>query len=155
MIRILKASALLAIASLTALNVGSVHAAVIEDFESGRFQAPWNDAGDGGFPGTPIPLFGASGAHDGAIGVSDGGGNWQYRTDPAAALGSGSTLSVWFRTTGEKFGSLILGFGADSTGASSLYIHTYFNTIAFQNNDFYVNFTETVSRSFTFDADKW
>lgn len=130
-------------------------AAVVEDFESGRFAAPWIDAGNGGFPGTPDPVISSAGAHDGRLGVENGDGNWQYRTDAAAMVGAGTVVSVWFRPTGTKFGALNLAFGADSMGASSFYIHSYFDKIAFQNNGTYSRFTDTISGTFTFEADKW
>lgn len=131
------------------------HGGVIEGFESQQFAAPWNDAGNGGFSGTSTPFINATGAHDGLFGVADGDGNWQYRTDAAAALTAGTAVSAWFRTTGQKFGAFNLGFGADANGASSFYVHTYYNKIAFQNNDGYVDFTDTTLGAFTFQADKW
>lgn len=136
--------------------VGNVaHALVVEDFESGRFQAPWIDAGNGGFSGTPTPMITASGAHDGRLGVEDGDGNWLYRTDAAASIATGSSLSAWFRTYGAGFGILHLGFAADSRGTSGFTIMPYFNKISFQNNDGYMNFVDTAAQTFTFEIGKW
>lgn len=126
-----------------ALSLGSIaNAAVIEGFETGGFGPAW--VGSGG-------TVGAGGAHDGSFGLVDSNSHWYYRTDAAAAITTGSTLSAWVRGgTGRAY----LGFGASSAGASSFVVGFNSNQIMFQNNDSY-GFSTTTTHPFSLTQGKW
>lgn len=120
----------------------AVNAAVIEDFETGGFGPSWVGSG---------AAVDAGGAHDGSLGVSDSNGNWYYRTDAAANISTGSTVSAWTRGGSGRF---YLGFGASAAGASSFVIGFNTNELIFQNNDGY-NFADVTSQSFSFNQNQW
>jgi hypothetical protein len=115
--------------SVAVLATSVAQAAIIEDFESGAFGSEW--IGTGGTTSTS-----SSFARDGTYGGSTNG-NWYYRTDAAATLGSDSSISVWFKArpgdTVTSAGGIRIGFGASASGASS------FGAGGFWNNDNYGN----------------
>ena len=60
-------------------------------------------------------------AHDGTYGLDMRNGNgWIYRTDAAAQVKAGDTLSVWVQFAGSANGRAYFGFGASSAGTLSL-----------------------------------
>src|SRR5262249_31114002 len=60
-------------------------------------------------------------AHDGTYGLDMYSGNdWLYRSDAAAQVRAGDTLSVWLKFNGTADGRAYFGFGASSGGTLSL-----------------------------------
>lgn len=124
-----------AIASFAGGTVAN--AAVIESFESGAFDPAWV-----GSHGSVRTSF----AHDGIYG-GDTGNAWYYRTDAAAALAVGDTLSAWVNV--HSGGRFYLGFGADASGASSFDLAPNTSQLLFQNNDGY-GFSTVTSTPYRF-----
>ncbi len=128
-------------AAIASFASGTVaNAAVIESFESGAFDPAW--VAHGVSHGSVSTSF----AHDGIYGGNTGG-TWYYRTDAAAALAVGDTLSAWVNV--QSGGRFYLGFGADASGASSFDLAPNSSQLLFQNNNGY-GFATVTSTPFSF-----
>ena len=132
----------IAIATAALSFAPAVSATVIESFETGGFGPTWVGSG---------ATVSAAGAHDGSFGVADSNSNWYYRTDPAANISTGSTLSAWVRGGS---GRMYLGFGASAAGASSFVVGFNTNQLQFQNNDSY-GFSTVTQAPYTFTRNHW
>ena len=115
----------------------AANAAVIEGFEGGAFNPAWVGSG-----GTVRTSF----AHDGIYG-GDTNSSWLYRTDAAAALAVGDTLSAWVNV--QSNGRFYLGFGANASGTSSFDLAPNTSQLLFQNNDGY-GFSNVTSTPYNF-----
>ena len=94
----------LTVATSSSFTVGTVS---IEDFESGNL-SPYKVADDS----TASAVASTTAKHDGTYGLLDTPGNdWIYRTDSAAQVKQGDTISVWLQFSGTADGRAYFGFG--------------------------------------------
>ncbi len=94
-------------------------------------------------------------AHDGSFGlVMTTGNDWIYRTDAAAQVSAGDTLSVWVQFSGTADGRAYFGFGSSQTGTLSLVAAADTNQLILQQN---VNFgfKNLAVVNQTFKSDHW
>lgn len=97
-------------------NVGPT-TQTIEGFETGNL-FNYDQIGGGFFASVGISSYAA---HDGRYGLLDySGSDWIYRTDSAAQVQQGDTISVWLAFSGSASGVAAFGFGASDTGTLSL-----------------------------------
>lgn len=96
-----------------AFNVGT---STIENFESGNltlYKVVPN--------GKPSASVSATAKHDGGFGLLDASGNdWIYRSDAAAKVSQGDTISVWLNFGNRTGATASFGFGASATGTLAL-----------------------------------
>lgn len=137
---------LLASFLLLPLLSASLHAQVLEDFESGNLNG-WNSGSGGNI------VVNSSAAYSGAFGAeftNGGGTNWYFRTDLTAA--PGDKLQAKFRATAAD-GRLYMGFAASASGCwSAVVAPNTGDLILMENPGFgYVN-KSTVSYSVAVDT---
>jgi hypothetical protein len=121
---------------------------VIEGFETSD---TWNIVG-----GRTITAVEATyAAHDGTYGLDQLNGNeWIYRSDAAAQVQAGDTLSVWLQFAGSADGRAYFGFGANSYGALSLVAAPNSGQLILQQNIFY-GYTNLAAVNQNFQANHW
>jgi hypothetical protein len=121
---------------------------VIESFENSDY---WNISG-----GRRInAVLATYAAHDGSYGLDQYNGNqWIYRTDSAAQVKTGDTVTVWLQFSGSADGRAYFGFGASSRGTLSLVAAANTGQLILQNNSNF-GFTDLASINQTYQANHW
>lgn len=120
---------------------------IVEDFESSH---SWN------YTGRTITAVRTTAArHDGTYGLDDKNGNdWIYRSDAAAQVKAGDTISVWLKLDSIADGRAYFGFGASAIGALSLVVAPNSNQLILQNNLGF-GYTDLAAVSQSFAANHW
>jgi hypothetical protein len=129
----------------------------IEGFDTGNLSAYKVLGGT-----TPSASAVTSAAHDGTFGLSDSNGaDWIYRTDAAAKVKAGDTISVWLRFTGTADGRAYFGFGSSTTGTLALVAAPNTNQWMLMKVDFTTNsssggtFTQIAAVTQTWQPNQW
>jgi hypothetical protein len=120
---------------------------LLEGFETA---GSWNVVG-----GALTAVRATYAAHDGSYGLDQANGNdWLYRSDSAAQLSRGDTVSVWLDLAGAANGRAYFAFGASSGGTLSLVVAPNSNQLILQNNSGwgFVNLAQVGQR---FRANHW
>ncbi len=143
-------ASLLAGVTSTSFNVATATARIIEDFETSHV---WNLVGGGFFGATAG--YSTFLAHDGIRSLDDWDGpDWIYRSDAAAQVRAGDTVSVWLRMDGSADGRAYFGFGASSAGTLSLVAAPNTGQLIIQSNLGY-GFTDLAAVPQTYVANTW
>jgi hypothetical protein len=125
-------------------NSGST---VIEDFET---SGSWNVVG-----GSITAYRSTAAAHDGTYGlVMYNGNDWIYRSDPAAQVRAGDTVSVWLRFPSTPNGRAYFGFGASSSGTLSLVAAPNTGQLIIQQNPGY-GYSDLAAVNQTYRSNHW
>src|SRR5262249_11613083 len=94
-------------------------------------------------------------AHDGTYGLDMYSGNdWLYRSDAAAQVRAGDTLSVWLKFNGTADGRAYFGFGASSAGTLSLVAAPNTGQLILQQNTGF-GFTNLAAVGQSYLANHW
>jgi hypothetical protein len=121
---------------------------VIEDFESSHL---WNIVNGR----TPTASRTTAAAHDGTLGLdSRNGSDWYYRSDSAAQVQAGDTLSVWIKFTNAANTRAYFAFGASSLGTLSLVAAPNTGQFIIQDNLFF-GFTNLSAVNQTYQSNHW
>ena len=121
---------------------------IIEDFNG---SSSWYVAG--GY--SPTAYLATAAAHDGTYGLDDYNGNdWIYRSDAAAQVHAGDTVSVWLRFAGSANGRAYFGFGASSSGTLSLVAAPNTHQLLLQSNAGY-GYADLAGVSQNYSANHW
>jgi subtilase family serine protease len=122
----------------------------VEGFESGNLSAYQVAAGS-----TPTASVSTAAKHDGTYGLLDTTGNdWIYRTDAAAQVTRGDTISVWVQFSGSATGRAYFGFGTSAAGSLSHVAAPNTNQLILQNNTGY-GYTDLADVTQTYAANHW
>ena len=122
---------------------------VVESFENGLGNYWYVGA-----PTASVSLSSAA-AHDGSTGLVDSNGNdWVYRTDAAAQVKQGDTISVWVQFAGAADGRAYLGFGTSAAGSLSLVAAANTGQLVLQNNAGY-NYVNLATATQTWLPNHW
>jgi hypothetical protein len=104
---------------------------IIEDFES--FNALQRYTVVGATLTTDLVWYTA--AHNGDYGLdTNSSSNWIYRSDAAATVRRGDTISVWVQLANTADGRASFGFGASSSGTLSVVLAANTQQLLIQNN---------------------
>ncbi len=134
-------------ATSAAFNVSSA-GTVIEGFET---SGSWFVTGSGSVTAYRTTRA----AHDGTYGLDMYSGNdWLYRSDAAAQVKAGDTLSVWVRFNTSANGRAYFGFGASSAGTLSLVAAPNTGQLILQSNVGY-GFTNLAAANQLWQANHW
>jgi hypothetical protein len=121
---------------------------LIDGFENAE---NWNVTGFGDVNAFLSP----SAAHDGSLGLDMQSGNdWMYRSDAAAQVKAGDTLSVWLQFSGSADGRAYFGFGASGGGTLSLVAAPNTGQLMLQKNIGY-GFTALAAVNQSYLANHW
>jgi hypothetical protein len=121
---------------------------VIEDFESSRL---WNIVNGR----TPTASRTTAAAHDGTLGLDSRNGNdWYYRSDSAAQVQAGDTLSVWIKFTNAANTRAYFAFGVSSFGTLSLVAAPNTGQFIIQENLFF-GFANLSAVSQSYQSNHW
>ena len=121
---------------------------VIEGFET---SSTWNIVGGS----SPTAYRATRAAHDGTYGlVMYNGSDWIYRSDAAAQVRAGDTVSVWLKFSGVTNGRAYFGFGASSTGTLSLVAAPNTGQLIIQQNLGY-GYADLAAVGQTYQANHW
>jgi hypothetical protein len=94
-------------------------------------------------------------AHDGTYGLDQYSSNeWIYRSDPAAQVQAGATLSVWLEFSGAADGRAYFGFGSSASGTLSLVAAPNSGQLILQKNLGY-GYTDLADVNQTYQANHW
>jgi hypothetical protein len=122
---------------------------VVESFENGLGNYWYTGAA------TASVALSSVAAHDGATGLVDTNGNdWVYRTDAAAQVKQGDTISVWVQFAGSADGRAYLGFGTSAAGSLSLVAAANTGQLVLQNNAGY-NYVNLATATQTWLPNHW
>ena len=128
---------------------GTSPGTLVEGFESSDM---WNIVG-GGYRINAVRSTAA--AHDGTYGLDQQGtGQWIYRSDAAAQVTVGDTLSVWLDFSGSADGRAYFAFGATATGTLSLVAAPNTGQFLIQQNVGF-GFGDVAAVNQTFVANHW
>jgi hypothetical protein len=128
---------------------GGGTATVIENFDASENY--WLVSGGGNVNAFLAPWA----AHDGPNGLDMANGNdWLYRTDAAAQVKAGDTLSVWVAFAGRANGRAYFGFGASANGTLSLVAAPNTGQLILQQNLGY-GFTDLAAVNASYRANHW
>ncbi|MGD0896864.1 MAG: S53 family peptidase [Thermoguttaceae bacterium] len=120
---------------------------VIEDFEG---SSTYNVVG-----GRLTAYISTAAAHDGAYGlVQYNGSDWIYRSDSAAQVKAGETISVWLQLAGSADGRAYFAFGASGSGTLSLVAAPNTGQLILQNNSGW-GYTNLAAVNQTWQANHW
>jgi hypothetical protein len=134
--------------SVTSNTFNIANATIVEDFESGLGLYQLHGT-------TMTAQTAAVAAHDGNFGLDDtNGSDWIFRTDAAAQVKAGDTLSVWLKFASVADGKANFGFGASASGTLSLLASAKFSELTLQNNTNYGG-TNLAFVSQTYLPDHW
>ena len=136
-------------ATSTSFSVASAATStLIEGFENGL--SNYVAAGGQAYAATA-----AYAAHDGSEGLdmADSSG-WALRTDPAAQVKQGQTLSVWLQLAGAADGRAYFGFGASSHGTLSLVAAPDTGQLMLQDNNGF-GYTTLAAVHQSYQANHW
>jgi hypothetical protein len=121
---------------------------LIEGFETSD---SWNIVGNRYITAARVTFA----AHDGTYGLDQFNNNeWIYRSDAAAQVQAGDTISVWLQFAGSADGRAYFAFGATSTGTLSLVAAPNTGQLIIQSNPGY-GFSELASVSQSYLANHW
>jgi len=130
-------------------NVTASTAVTLEGFET-----PQNYRLAGGFPMTAS--FASVAMHDGVKGLKDAPGNdWIYRTDAAAKVQQGDTLSTWVEFAGTSSVQAFFGFGSGPGGTLSLVASPGTSQLMIQDNTSWGSTVLGTPTSLSFQANHW
>jgi hypothetical protein len=143
----LKASSgTLTAATSAAFNVAA-GGTLLEGFETSDL---WNVVGNG-----LTAYRSTAAAHDGTYGLDMyNGSDWIYRSDSAAQVKAGDTISVWLKFSGSADGRAYFAFGSSASGTLSLVAAPNTGQLILQNNAGY-GFTDMADVNQTYQANQW
>jgi hypothetical protein len=134
-------------ATSASFNISS--STILEDFEHSE---TWNVV-NGFFGATAYRATWA--AHDGTYGLDDyDGQDWIYRSDAAAQVKAGDTLSVWLQFAGSADGRGYFAFGASAGGTLSLVAAPDTGEFLIEQNTNW-GFTHLATVAQSYQADHW
>ncbi len=94
-------------------------------------------------------------AHDGNYGLDQyNGQQWMYRSDAAAQVARGDTISVWLQFAGSADGRAYFGFGASAAGTLSIVAAPNTGQLILQNNVGW-NFTQLAAVNQSYLPNHW
>ena len=94
-------------------------------------------------------------AHDGNYGLDQyNGQQWMYRSDAAAQVARGDTISVWLQFAGSADGRAYFGFGASAAGTLSIVAAPNTGQLILQNNVGW-NFTQLAAVNQRYLPNHW
>ncbi len=93
--------------------------------------------------------------HDGTYGLVLNGNYWIYRTDAAATVNAGDTLSAWVQFTGLSGSRAYLGFGSSAFGTLSLVAAPNTGQLILQSNPNYDTYTNLAVSNQTYLPNHW
>jgi hypothetical protein len=121
---------------------------LIEGFETSD---TWNIVGNSFISG----FLSTAAAHDGTYGlVQQNNNEWIYRSDSAAQVQAGDTISVWLKFSGTADGRAYFAFGASSTGTLSLVAAPNTGQLIIQSNLGY-GFSNLAAVNQTYQPNHW
>lgn len=135
--------------NVSATTGGTTGGSVVEDFQAGL--------GNYWYTGNSYPYAHTStaAAHDGTAGFDDvGDGDWYFRTDAAAQVNPGDTVSVWVKFAGAADGRAYFGFGTGTGGTLSVVLAPNTGQLLIQNNAGF-GFTDLAAVPQSFAANQW
>ncbi|MDB5307817.1 MAG: hypothetical protein JWO38_2019 [Gemmataceae bacterium] len=135
--------------NVTAPTPPAATGTVIEGFEN-NLNGYWATG-----PSYPLAYVSTAAAHDGTYGFDDvGDGDWYFRTDAAAQVRPGDTVSAWVKFAGAADGRAYFGFGTGFTGTLSVVLAPNSGELLIQNNAGF-GFTNLASVGQTYAANQW
>jgi hypothetical protein len=121
---------------------------LIEGFETSD---TWNIVGNSFISG----YLSTAAAHDGTYGfVQQNNNEWIYRSDSAAQVQAGDTISVWLQFSGRADGRAYFAFGASSAGTLSLVAAPNTGQLIIQSNLGY-GFSNLAAVNQTYQPNHW
>jgi hypothetical protein len=120
---------------------------VIEGFETSDL---WNVVGPG-----PTAFRSTAAAHDGTYGLDMyNGPDWIYRSDSAAQVKAGDTISTWVKFSNSADGRAYFGFGAGAGGTLSLVAAPNTGQLILQSNIGY-GYLDMAAVGQSYQANHW
>jgi hypothetical protein len=103
----------------------------------------------------PEAFTSTAAAHDGSYGLDDpGDGDWYFRTDAAAQVNPGDTISAWVQLSTFANGRAYFGFGTSDYGTMSVVLAPNTDQFIIQNNAGF-GYTNLAAVSQTYAANEW